>query len=292
MRHPIRSVKRRPYWVHLAPLVFAALLIPDSAARAQHSLWQRVLAWLGSRPAHAGIASQERAYQGQESSTDETMHRYPCPEPNNGVVPRTQIELDGCAAELQKDAERHLKETYETLLARVNGARSIALKTSQAAWASYRDRDCDAGSGAFWDGSIQPEEYSLCMAWFAAVRERELKRFFGFRASPTRTNEMIACLGHAVAEAETTACATSLYAQARKEMEETYRSVLEEWTTRGGKAYLARVKLREAQWAWGRYRDADCELAASDGHTPALEATRIACLTIVTQERTRRLRDI
>ena len=101
---------------------------------------------------------------------------------------------------------------------------------------------------------------------------------------------MIACLGPAVAEAARTACAMSLYAAARKELEETYRSVLEEFAAR--RAYLVKVKMREAQWAWGRYRDADCELVAPDAHTPATEATRIVCLTIVTQERTRRLRDI
>ena len=129
MRHPIR----RNYLIYLAPLVVAALLTPDSAARAQHALWQRVLPWAGSWPA--------RAYAAQENSTEDSLHRYPCPEPN-----RTQIELDGCAAELQKDAERHLRKTYENLLARVNGGRRVALGTSQAAWASYRDRDCDAPS--------------------------------------------------------------------------------------------------------------------------------------------------
>ncbi len=272
MRHPIR----RHYWVRLAALVVAALLISGSAARPQHALWQRVLPWAGSRPARASAA--------QESSTDDSLHRYPCPEPN-----RTQIELDGCAAELQKDADRHLKETYETLLARVTGGRRIALGTAQAAWANYRDRDCDAQYEAYRGGSVAPEEYGLCMAWTATARERELKRLFGPRAWPSRTNEMIACLGPTGTEAET-ACAMSLYARARTELEETYRSVLEAFAARH--AYLVTVKVREAQWAWGRYRDADCEWVASDAHTPAMEATRIVCLTIVTQERTRRLRDI
>ncbi|HET9000534.1 MAG TPA: lysozyme inhibitor LprI family protein [bacterium] len=277
MQHPIRSVIRRLCCVRLAALVLAALLISNSGARAHPSLGQHVLPWDWSRPA--------RAYAAQESSTEDSLHRYPCPEPN-----RTQIELDGCAAELQKDAERHLRETYENLLARVNGGRRVALGTAQAAWASYRDRDCDAQYEAYRGGSIAPEEYGLCMAWTATARERELKRLFGLVVSPSRTNEMIACLGPVVAEAERTACAMSLYAAARKELAETYRSVLEEFAAR--RAYLVRVKMREAQWAWGRYRDADCELVAPDAHTPATEATRIVCLTIVTQERTRRLRDI
>ena len=263
MRHPGRSTIRPRHLIRLGLLVFTGLLIPHSAALAQSS----------------------------DDSLDDTMHRYPCPEQN-----RTQIELGGCAAQLQKSAERYLKETYENVLPRVNGAKRTALRTSQAAWAHYRDRDCDVNYEAFRGGSIAQEEYGLCMAWSASVRGRELERIFGVRAWPSRTKETIACLGPGVAEAEVLACATPLYAVARGELDQAYRSVLEEIFSSPIRS-LAKVKMQEAQWTWGRYRDADCELVrlmgfmASGGHTSS-DAARIVCLTILTQERTRRLRDL
>jgi uncharacterized protein YecT (DUF1311 family) len=90
----------------------------------------------------------------------------------------TQMDLNKCAMDNLKSADKALNDTYQTLMSKQDDAASKQrLKAAQRAWIAYRDRECafevgpQEGGGTIW-----PTEFGGCMEQITATRIRELKQ--------------------------------------------------------------------------------------------------------------------
>jgi len=90
----------------------------------------------------------------------------------------TQMDLDQCAGANDAAADAALNASYKKLLAQATDTKSAtALKESERAWITYRDRECDREVGPREEsGSIWPMEMSLCLEDKTAARLCELRR--------------------------------------------------------------------------------------------------------------------
>ena len=90
----------------------------------------------------------------------------------------TQMDLNKCAVDNLKSADKALNTTYQTLAAKQDSAASKQrLKAAQRAWIAFRDRECafevgpQEGGGTIW-----PTENAGCLEGITATRIRELKQ--------------------------------------------------------------------------------------------------------------------
>jgi uncharacterized protein YecT (DUF1311 family) len=90
----------------------------------------------------------------------------------------TQMDLNKCAVDNLKSADKALNEAYQTLTAKqVEAASKQRLKAAQRAWIAFRDRECafevgpQEGGGTIW-----PMENAGCLEGTTATRIRELKQ--------------------------------------------------------------------------------------------------------------------
>jgi uncharacterized protein YecT (DUF1311 family) len=90
----------------------------------------------------------------------------------------TQMDLNKCAVDNLKSADKALNGTYQALNAKQDGATSKQrLKAAQRAWIAFRDRECafevgpQEGGGTIW-----PMENAGCLEGITATRIRELKQ--------------------------------------------------------------------------------------------------------------------
>jgi uncharacterized protein YecT (DUF1311 family) len=90
----------------------------------------------------------------------------------------TQMDLNKCAVENLKSADKALDEAYQALVAKQDDAASKRrLTAAQRAWVAFRDRECafevgpqEAG------GTIWPTENSGCLEEMTATRIRTLRQ--------------------------------------------------------------------------------------------------------------------
>jgi uncharacterized protein YecT (DUF1311 family) len=90
----------------------------------------------------------------------------------------TQMDLNKCAVDNLKSADKALNEAYQALTAKqVEAASKQRLKAAQRAWIAFRDRECafevgpQEGGGTIW-----PMENSGCLEEITATRIRTLKQ--------------------------------------------------------------------------------------------------------------------
>jgi uncharacterized protein YecT (DUF1311 family) len=90
----------------------------------------------------------------------------------------TQMDLNKCAVDNLKSADKALNEAYHALMAKQDdGTSKRRLTGAQRAWIAYRDRECafevgpQEGGGTIW-----PMENSGCLEQITATRIRELKQ--------------------------------------------------------------------------------------------------------------------
>jgi uncharacterized protein YecT (DUF1311 family) len=90
----------------------------------------------------------------------------------------TQMDLNKCAVDNLKSADKALNEVYQALMAKQDGVASKQrLKAAQRAWIAFRDRECafevgpQEGGGTIW-----PMENAGCLEGTTATRIRELKQ--------------------------------------------------------------------------------------------------------------------
>jgi len=90
----------------------------------------------------------------------------------------TQMDLNKCAMDNLKSADRALNDTYQALMSKQDDAASkLRLRAAQRAWIAYRDRECAFEVGPQeTGGTIWPTEFGGCMEQIAATRIRELKQ--------------------------------------------------------------------------------------------------------------------
>ncbi|MEP0915191.1 lysozyme inhibitor LprI family protein [Leptolyngbya sp. DQ-M1] len=89
--------------------------------------------------------------------------------------PRSQFDLNFCAAERVKTAEQQLNQAYQRAIAKFKGTPQEAqLIAAQSAWTKFRDADCAFVRDRFKGGSMAPMVYSSCIARLSQQRRQEL----------------------------------------------------------------------------------------------------------------------
>jgi uncharacterized protein YecT (DUF1311 family) len=87
----------------------------------------------------------------------------------------TQMDLNKCAMDNLKSADKALNGAYQALLAKQDDASKLRLRQAQRAWIVFRDRECafevgpQEGGGTIW-----PTEFGGCMEEITATRIRAL----------------------------------------------------------------------------------------------------------------------
>jgi uncharacterized protein YecT (DUF1311 family) len=90
----------------------------------------------------------------------------------------TQMDLNTCAVDNLKSADKALNTAYQALVAKQDDATSKQrLKAAQRAWIAFRDRECAFEVGPQeTGGTIWPTENASCLEGITATRIRELKQ--------------------------------------------------------------------------------------------------------------------
>jgi uncharacterized protein YecT (DUF1311 family) len=90
----------------------------------------------------------------------------------------TQMDLNQCAVDNLKSADKALNNVYQALIAKQDEAASKQrLKAAQRAWIAFRDRECAFEVGPQeTGGTIWPTENAGCLEGITATRIRELKQ--------------------------------------------------------------------------------------------------------------------
>ncbi len=88
--------------------------------------------------------------------------------------PRTQHDMNVCAAQELARADRVLNERYQELAGSMPPVQLELLRTAQRAWIRFRDAECAYQASAFEGGSMQPMVRSSCLARLTEKRAAEL----------------------------------------------------------------------------------------------------------------------
>jgi uncharacterized protein YecT (DUF1311 family) len=90
----------------------------------------------------------------------------------------TQMDLNKCAVDNLKSADKALNEAYQALVAKQDDAASKRrLTAAQRAWIAFRDRECAFEVGPQeTGGTIWPMENSGCLEEITATRIRTLRQ--------------------------------------------------------------------------------------------------------------------
>jgi uncharacterized protein YecT (DUF1311 family) len=90
----------------------------------------------------------------------------------------TQMDLNTCAVDNFKSADKALNNVYQALMAKQDEVASKQrLKAAQRAWIAFRDRECAFEVGPQeTGGTIWPTENAGCLEGITASRIRELKQ--------------------------------------------------------------------------------------------------------------------
>ncbi|NJR39673.1 MAG: DUF1311 domain-containing protein [Leptolyngbyaceae cyanobacterium CSU_1_4] len=88
----------------------------------------------------------------------------------------TQQELNQCAAQTRRQADRRLKEFITVYQTRLSSEQGILLQHTQASWELFRRFSCEFESSGVVGGSIYPMVFSGCMAAKATARLNELQK--------------------------------------------------------------------------------------------------------------------
>jgi uncharacterized protein YecT (DUF1311 family) len=90
----------------------------------------------------------------------------------------TQIGLDGCAYLRLVAADKLLNSDIRAVWAILPSVDRPDFVAAQSAWLKYRRADCVSQADFFRGGTIQPMEYTLCLAGDDALRRQDLKSFY------------------------------------------------------------------------------------------------------------------
>lgn len=92
--------------------------------------------------------------------------------------PRTQFDLNFCAAEAAKSADRQLNQTYQRAIAKFKGtSQASQLVTAQSQWIKFRDADCAFERDRFKGGTIAPLIHAQCLTRLTQQRTKDLESY-------------------------------------------------------------------------------------------------------------------
>lgn len=93
--------------------------------------------------------------------------------------PRTQTEMNACAAQKAQTSDRRLNEVYRQVRNKYseNPRQETQLVDAQRAWIRFRDRECTFSRNRYEGGSIAPMVYSNCLDRLTQQRTTELEQY-------------------------------------------------------------------------------------------------------------------
>ncbi len=92
--------------------------------------------------------------------------------------PKTQFDMNLCASQSARSADRQLNQTYQKAIAKFKGTpQEKQLVEAQSSWIRFRDADCAFSRDRFQGGSIAPMVYSSCIARMSQQRTKELEAY-------------------------------------------------------------------------------------------------------------------
>lgn len=90
--------------------------------------------------------------------------------------PQTQFDMNLCAAQSAKAADRQLNQTYQKAITKFKGTpQEKQLVDAQLIWIKFRDAECAFSRDRFKGGSIAPMVYSSCTDRLSQQRAKELE---------------------------------------------------------------------------------------------------------------------
>ena len=89
--------------------------------------------------------------------------------------PQTQTEMNICAGNAYKAADKVLNDVYQKLVAKLDDEEKAQLKEAQNAWLKYRDLNCEFVGDQYKGGSIRPMIYAMCLTDVTKTRTSELR---------------------------------------------------------------------------------------------------------------------
>lgn len=92
----------------------------------------------------------------------------------------TQADLNMCASQAAKSADRKLNQVYQTLTGRLNQQAKVKLVDAQLAWIQFRDKACEFESSRYEGGSIAPLIYSSCIRNLTERRTKDIEGYLKF----------------------------------------------------------------------------------------------------------------
>jgi len=89
----------------------------------------------------------------------------------------TQMQMNVCASDAARAADRDLNKTYTTLIARIDGKDAVALlRDAEKAWIAYRDKECTFETSLTVGGTIHSMVVAECLETVTRARQKELQR--------------------------------------------------------------------------------------------------------------------
>ena len=89
--------------------------------------------------------------------------------------PQTQAEMNICAGNAYKAADKVLNDVYQRLVAKLDEEEKAQLKEAQTAWLKYRDANCEFVGDQYKGGSMRPMIYAMCLTDVTKTRTSELR---------------------------------------------------------------------------------------------------------------------
>ncbi len=100
---------------------------------------------------------------------------------------QSQRDLDLCAANAYRAADKALNDTYTTITLRLKGnaAGRAKLVSAERAWVAYRDAECDFAASGVAGGSISPMIIADCRADATKQRQAQLAKYLNCQEGDT-----------------------------------------------------------------------------------------------------------
>lgn len=110
---------------------------------------------------HFELAAVENAAVTAQDKPD------PCPDA------LTQLEINRCAGEQFRKADKALNVAYQRIISKLNASDRANLTAAQRAWLKYRSSNCWA-LRQFHGGSLAPTDEAFCLQGLTEARTKEL----------------------------------------------------------------------------------------------------------------------
>lgn len=92
--------------------------------------------------------------------------------------PKTQFDMNLCASQSARAADRQLNQTYQKAIAKFKGTpQEKQLVEAQASWIKFRDADCAFSRDRFKGGSMAPMVYAGCVDRLTQQRTKQLQDY-------------------------------------------------------------------------------------------------------------------